>query len=184
LFTTATWQCQFATSFTATFQAAFWEAENAVLRKPVSLSSFKNMRPFFSGANLGTDLIEPACGISLPYYVQQNRYFIKLVELIRRVICWANDIFSLEKELDHGDTHNLVCVLSNELNTTIPGAILKAAELHDEEIRLYLKLKDQLPSFGDQLDLAIRKYLLAQETMVKGFIDWSTLDSTRYIKAS
>jgi len=142
------------------------------------------MRPYFSGANLGTDLIEPASGISLPYYLQQNRSLLKLIELIRRVICWANDIFSLEKELAHGDMHNLVCVLAGENNITIPEAILAAAELHDAEIRLYLRLKNELPGFGEKNDAGIQKYLQAQETMVKGFMDWSTRDSARYIQNS
>lgn len=178
--TPVTWQCQFTVSFAATFQAAFWEAENSVLNRRITLSSYKNMRPYFSGANLGTDLIEPTSRISLPYYVQQNRHITKLVELIRRIICWANDIFSLKKELGHGDTHNLVCVLQNEYKTSISKALQKAVQIHNAEIQLYLRLKNELPSFGSKLDHDIMQYLSAMETMVRGFFDWSVFDSARY----
>ncbi|RAJ05378.1 hypothetical protein LX64_02536 [Chitinophaga skermanii] len=180
--TSPTWQSQFTISFTATFQAAFWEAENAVKHRNISLSSYKLMRQFFSGANLGTDMVEPATGIQLPYYVQQERTFMQCVELIRRVICWANDIFSLEKELAHGDSHNLVCVLANEYDISIEKAIDKAAELHDAEIAQFMQLKQELPSYGEAVDAQIQSYFLAMETMVKGFIDWSVKDSLRYIR--
>lgn len=178
---TPTWQCQFTISFAATFQSAFWEIENTKHNRHVSLASYKQMRPFFSGANLGTDIVEPASGIVLPYYVQQEKTFFAMVELIRRIICWENDIFSLEKELKHGDNHNLVCVLANEYQIPLEDAVIKAAQLHDNDVHLYLSLKETLPAFGEKLDAQVQKYFKALEVMVKGFKDWSLIDSTRYI---
>jgi len=178
--TTSTWQCQFTIGFAATFQAAAWEVENIKKNRTASLAAYKQMRPFFSGANLGTDLVEPASGIVLPYYLQHEKTFVAMVDLIRRVICWENDIFSLEKELTHGDNHNVVCVLANEYNISLEDAMIKAAQLHDNDIQLYLSLKETLPTFGEKLDAQVKKYFRAMELMVKGFTDWSLIDSSRY----
>lgn len=177
----ASWQSQFALSFKATFEAAVWEAVNAKKNRLPDVEQYMGLRPFFSGANLGTDMIEVATKVSLPIYILQNEKFQKLVDLARRVVCWANDLFSLSKELAHGDEHNLVIVLMNERGIPLEEAISEAAKVHNREVRQFIELKYKLPSFGDKkIDDDIRRYLDALEVMVRGFFDWSIYDTERY----
>lgn len=177
---TASWQCQFTLSLKATFEAAVWEAENAKQHRHPSVFQYMQMRPFFSGANLGTDMLEVAAGTSLPVFVLQNEQFQKLVDLARRAVCWANDLFSLSKELAHGDEHNLVMVIGHEQQITLDEAIAQTAAIHNREIAQFNELRSQLPSFGMHIDLAIQRHLDALGTMVRGFMDWSIYDTARY----
>ncbi|MBW8686939.1 terpene synthase family protein [Chitinophaga rhizophila] len=174
------WQCQFTLSLKATFEAAVWEAENAKLRRHPSVFQYMQMRPFFSGANLGTDMLEVAAGTYLPVFVLQNEQFQKLVDLARRAVCWANDLFSLSKELAHGDEHNLVVVIGHEQQITLEEAIAQTAAIHNQEIAMFNQLRTQLPSFGLPIDSAIQRHVDALGTMVRGFMDWSIYDTARY----
>lgn len=177
---TVSWQCQFTLSLKATFEAAVWEAENAKQRRHPSVFQYMQMRPFFSGANLGTDMLEVAAQTYLPVFVLQNEQFQKLVDLARRAVCWANDLFSLSKELAHGDDHNLVVVIEHEQQITLEEAIAETAAIHNREIALFNELRTQLPSFGAHIDLSIQRHLDALGTMVRGFMDWSIYDTARY----
>jgi hypothetical protein len=177
---TVSWQCQFTLSLKATFEAAVWEAENAKHQKHPSVFQYMQMRPFFSGANLGTDMLEVAAQTYLPIFVLQNEQFQKLVDLARRAVCWANDLFSLSKELAHGDDHNLVVVIEHEQQISLEEAIAETAAIHNREIALFNELRTQLPSFGPNIDFAIQRHLDALGTMVRGFMDWSIYDTARY----
>lgn len=175
------WQCQFTLSMKATFEAAVWEAENAKKKRYPNVDQYMQMRPFFAGANLGTDMVEPACKISLPTFVLQNEHFQKLIELSRRVVCWSNDLFSLSKEISHGDEHNLVMVLKHQYRLSLEEAIGKAADIHNRDISSFIQLKNRFPSFGDPyLDGEILRYIDHLELMIRGFFDWSIKDTKRY----
>lgn len=177
----ATWQCQFTLSLKGTFEAAIWEAaNNALTAKVPTVAQYTTMRPYFSGANLGTDLNEVAQQVFLPVYVLQNEAFSKLVDYSRRVVCWANDILSLGKELAHGDNHNLVMVMKANLHLSLEEAIQEAADLHDKEIRYMKKLRRRLPDFGDRVNNEVQTYIDGLETMVAGFYYWSIEDTPRY----
>ncbi|SIN73470.1 hypothetical protein SAMN04488055_1026 [Chitinophaga niabensis] len=177
----ASWQCQFTISLKATFEAAIWEAANANSETPPTVKQYMRMRPYFSGANLGTDINELATATSLPVYVLQDQDFVRIVDLCRRVVCWANDIFSLAKEIAHGDNHNLVMVLKYNEDLTMEKALNEAARIHDYEMHQIEQLRRKLPDFGPQLNKDVKAYLDGLETMVSGFFWWSLEDTPRYM---
>ncbi|XXT17530.1 hypothetical protein WME94_45610 [Sorangium sp. So ce429] len=174
------WQCQFILGLRATFEAAIWEAGNARKGRHPFATQYMQMRPWFAGANIGTDMIEVAAKVHLPVYVLQHEHFVRLVDLSRRAVCWANDLFSLSKEVAHGDEHNLVLVLKQERGTTLEEAIQETAQIHDAEIRLFEELRGRLPSFGDEIDADVARYVDALGIMIRGFMDWSIYDTARY----
>ncbi|WP_343669916.1 hypothetical protein [Chitinophaga sp.] len=176
----ASWQCQFTLSLKAVFEAGMWEIENSRAQRHPSMLQYMKMRPYFAAANLATDLLEVATKQNLPVFVLQNEEFQRLVELARRTICWSNDLFSLSKELEHGDEHNLVVVIEHERNISLEQAIEETARIHDREIAQFNELKAQLPSFGIRIDTAIQTHLDAMGTMLRGFMDWSIYDTARY----
>lgn len=175
------WQCQFTISMQGTFEAAIWEAANAQSNVPPTVQQYMIMRPFFSAANIGTDLNEVAVDVSLPVYVLQNETFVRIVELSRRVVCWANDIFSLAKELSHGDSHNLVMVLKHNMQLSLDDAIAEAARIHDREMRQIRRLRGSMPDFGPRVNADVQRYIDGLETMVSGFFYWSLWDTPRYL---
>jgi 5-epi-alpha-selinene synthase len=98
------------------------------------------------------------------------------------VVCWANDIISLEKEVQRGDVHNLVLVLQQKLDLSLQEAIDRAAEMYNAEIQTFVKLEPHLPSFGKPVDANLRTFVSVLRTRMRGNLDWS-LESGRYQSA-
>ncbi|NSL86134.1 terpene synthase family protein [Chitinophaga solisilvae] len=179
--TRASWQSQFQISVQATFEAAIWEAyNNKHPEHHPAVVQYMHMRQFFSAANIGTDINELATGVELPMYVLQHPDIMYITELARRVVCWANDLFSLNKELQHGDEHNLVMMLKHQHQYSLNEAIQKAASIHDAEMREFVTRRSRLADFGEDLNRKIKKYIDGLETMIAGFFYWSIIDTPRY----
>jgi hypothetical protein len=64
------------------------------------------MRPHTGGLYTDIELIELTEGITLPLIVRQHPHLQRLVLITNNVVCWSNDIISLQKERAHRDMHN------------------------------------------------------------------------------
>jgi hypothetical protein len=92
---------------------------------------------------------------------------------------WSNDLFTLEKELRHGEPHNLVLVLRQEFGLSLQAAVDAAAKMHDDEVRAFVKLASNLPSFGLTTDAALKRYVAALGAAIRGHFDWAKV-TARY----
>ncbi|UGU14852.1 hypothetical protein LS482_14250 [Sinomicrobium kalidii] len=182
-FSDKTWQDKIIQSFADTFTAAVWEMKNVIKGYCPTLEEYMKYRPFFSGTNLAVDLSLVAAAINLPEAVMQHPAIQRLMVLSRNLVCWANDMFSLSKEMDQNnadDKHNLVYVMQKRHDVTFEEAILKASAFHDEQAREFIALSSDLPVFGKGLDSKVSRYIDALICFVKGNIDWSEKETTRY----
>ncbi len=107
----------------------------------------------------------------------------RLTEASSNVVCWSNDVLSLEKELAHGDVHNLIIVLREATGIPLEEAAKRVVEMHNAEVRDFIALAPDLPSFGDTLDANLSRYISILQARMRGNLDWS-LESGRYERAS
>ncbi|MBC9929210.1 terpene synthase family protein [Chitinophaga qingshengii] len=175
----AEWQQRFVDSLHKMFAAGLWEYGNVQSGNLPSVAEFYKRRQYLGAAHVSTDMIEVIEEISLPADILQHPAVMQLVVLARNLVCWANDLFSLSKELDHGDQHNMVLVMKAERQLPLEAAILQAAELHDQEMRQFEQLSAQLPAFGIH-DAAVRKYVRILGAILRGNMDWSYRETARY----
>ncbi|MGS2763055.1 terpene synthase family protein [Sinomicrobium sp. M5D2P9] len=178
------WHDNFIQSFADTFNAAIWELENVAKGYCPTLEEYMKYRSFFAGANLATDMAEIVANINLPEEIMQHPAVQQLLKLSRNLVSFANDMFSLSKEIvqnNTNDKHNLVFIMQEKYNLSLEEAILKAAEFHDEQAREFISLSSDLPVFGAGIDKEISRYITALTYVVKGNIDWSENETTRYI---
>jgi hypothetical protein len=174
------WQERCVQSIKDTWEVGLWEYDNMMNRRTPNVAEVIMMRPAGSGANIGTDLVEMVEDAYLPDAIYQNEIIQKLVYEARIIICWANDLFSLQKEIKSGDMCSLVFALMHEQNMRLEEAIQETARRHDEEVKQFMILEQQLPSFDRELDVKIRRYVHGLRNFVRGNVDWSILDTARY----
>jgi len=94
------------------------------------------------------------------------------MRLANRAICWSNDLFSIHKELAHGDVHNLAIVLQHESALSIGDAVAAAVRMHDDAIRQFERDEPGLPP-------AMHRFVDALKGWVRANLDWS-IETGRY----
>jgi len=161
------------------FQANVWEAVQYDLGHMPDLSTYRMMRPLMGAMDTVLALIEIADQFELPFAAHQHPLIQSLKQLTCLVVCFANDIFSLTKEANAGETMNLICILQHEHGLTLQEAVDRAAVIHDAEVRAFEIMEAQLPACGLTVDADVRRYIDGLHAWMRGNLDWS-ITSGRY----
>ncbi|MGH8534212.1 MAG: terpene synthase family protein, partial [Gammaproteobacteria bacterium] len=173
------WMMRFAYGVADYFEACEWEARNRAQGIWPEPTVYMQMRPYTGALYPLLDLIEITEGTVLPLSVRKHPLFQDLIGITRNVICWSNDIFSLEKERAHHDLHNLVLILQRHDGLSLQEAVDRVAELTGGQVRRFIELEALLPSFGAPLDADVRRFIAGLRSWMRGNLDWS-YESGRY----
>ncbi len=95
------------------------------------------------------------------------------------VVCWANDLFSLEKEAKRGDVHNIVLVLQHERGLSLRSAVAEVVAMHNAQVREFERAEPRIPSFGRAVNTNLSRFISVLKTRMRGNFDWSQ-ESGRY----
>mgnify|MGYP002336024624 CR=1 FL=1 len=175
----AAWVAQLIASIGEHFESTVWEATNRSRGVTPDMDSYIRMRPVTGGLNVDTQFIEIAERTHLPLEVRYHPVLQTLTRTSNNAVCWANDIFSLQKEMKR-DVHNLVLVLQHAEGLTLQEAVNRAAEMHNAEVRTFTDSVSQLQSLGDhQTDVNLKRFVGVLHTRMRGFVDWAN-ESGRY----
>jgi len=174
------WQARFAESMKRAFVANLWRIELVKQNRLPAVEEYMRFRQQFGGANFFADLVEVMEGISLPDEVIWHGTVQTLITLCSDTICYANDLFSYRKELQQGDEMNLVMLLKHHEGLSLEDAVFKATRIHDDKVQQFVRLSRQLPSFSAGVNRELVRFVNALAVMMRGNIDWSTLDTARY----
>jgi 5-epi-alpha-selinene synthase len=175
----ALWMRRFIRSVREHFESTLWEAINRAQGIVPDLTTYNRMRPITGGMDVDTDFIEISTGIYLPTEVRDHHVVSTLTRLSNLSVCWTNDLFSLQKELDRGDVHNVVLVIQHEANLALEDAIKAAIEMNEESVRSFMELEGDLPSFGPAIDDNLERFVSVLRARMSGNLAWS-MDSARY----
>lgn len=173
------WWRRFVRAVELFFLATAWEAANRARGEVPGPAVYLRMRPATSGLAIDDELIELSGDARLFGGAREHPTVGRLVRASHNAVCWANDLFSLEKELAHGDVHNLVVVLSRHEGLPLKAAARKVVRMHDEEVRRFRHLSARLPSFSPAVDANLARYVATLEARVRGNLDWAR-QSARY----
>jgi hypothetical protein len=136
-------------------------------------------RPYRGAVHLAPALAEVLCGIPLPPGLRSHHLVEAVTLLCCNIVCWSNDLFSLEKGLPGGDTHNLVLVLQHERGCSLSEAIAEAAGIHNRDVVQFQELSGQLEADPCRKVIAV-PYIRALQNIVSANMDWRLKDSKRY----
>ena len=174
------WQARFTKAFEGYFAAVHWEASNRAQNAVPSLTSYLQMRLQTGGLPISDALLELTGGFRLPAEVREDASVKRIALVAANTVCWANDLFSLHKEVQRDDVHNLVLALQHAHRLSLQEAVDQAAAMHDAEVRNFTRYAESLPSFGDEADAEVRRYLDALRIRMKSNLVWSQA-SGRYV---
>lgn len=176
------WMRRFTRAIRNYFEATIWEASNRARSVVPDPDSYLRMRPLTGGLAIDEELIGLSEGARLPQWAREHRSVKRLTEASMNVVCWSNDVLSLEKELAHGDVHNLVIVLQTAEGLSLDEATGRVIEMHNSEVCDFVDLSSELPSlpsFGEAVDENLARYISTLKARMRGNLDWS-FESGRY----
>ncbi len=176
------WMSRFIRRCEECWDAWGWEATNRQKGIAPAVDSYIKMRPFTGGLMSFLEMIDIAEGIALPLEVREDLRVQQLTLIANKVVLYANDIFSLEKEMKQGDFHNLVPILKQERQLSLQEAIARAVEIYNGEVQAFLDWEQRLPSRGEPLDSALNCYISTLRFFMRGNVEWA-LSSGRYQSA-
>jgi hypothetical protein len=163
---------RFADRLEELFAGNVAEAQDRDRAQIPDVASYMQLREVTIGLQVMFALSELLEGFSLPERVREHPALRRLATRTSKIVGWANDLFTYEKEIIQGELHNLVLVLMNEHRMSIAEAVAAAVRLHDDEVRGFLKEVDQLPSFG-MADASVQRFVEMLRCWIRGHLDWA-----------
>ncbi|MBS0027263.1 terpene synthase family protein [Chitinophaga sp. 22321] len=169
------WQWQFATALCQTFQSALWQMENIKNDYKPTLEEYKMHRRYLGAANIATASIPAVLNIP-SNWGSLTQQVVELTQLAENIVCWANDLYSLAKEIEQGDTYNLVLLIQQVYGLSLDEAIIKTVGVHDQAMKRFQIKADALVGKSPSLT----HYINGLKYIIRGNVDWSQNETTRY----
>lgn len=173
------WIERFVARVSAYLDACVWEAKNRAAAHVPDVSTYIVRRRDSGAVYTEFALFERAHGIALPAEVREHPTLLRLSKNANNVISWTNDIISFDKEMARGDYHNLVLTLRHEHGIPLQEAVHRASGFIEAELREFMEVTAELPSFDARHDAGAREYVSFLCDWIRGNIDWS-LSSGRF----
>ncbi|GHH96322.1 terpene synthase family protein [Streptomyces capillispiralis] len=123
------------------------------------------------------DLIERQPDAYLTPVIAESPRILALREAANDVICWTNDVISLNKEMRHGEMNNLVAVIRQSVGMSWEAALEVAAEMNSARIRDFDRQQQTLLHFNDLPGLS--EFIHGVQVWISGSLHWHR-DSPRY----
>ena len=177
------WQLKFIKGVKDMFDGGMWQFEHVAKGIKPDLEEYLKVRQYFGAAHLSTDALEGIAKIYLPEEVYRDPIVHRLTEICRNTICFSNDLFSFGKEIEeqnNGAEFNLVMILKHKYHLTIEDAILKAANIHDDLVREFIRLSSMAFKYDSEINSILQVYVDALGKLMRGNIEWSTRETRRY----
>jgi cytochrome P450 len=154
----------------------------------VPMSTYRRLRRDAFGAYVFFDLIEAAEGLTLAAQRScDGNCLAWLRQHAADIISWTNDIFSVEKDVIHGERFNLVRILTGERGLSWQSAVDSAHHMVLAAVRSFDKVKrlhlaHQAADSGQAVRQAV-SYVGRLEQIVRDAVDWHRTVSRYHIGA-
>ncbi|MBE9206652.1 terpene synthase [Nostoc sp. LEGE 06077] len=154
------------------FQGCILQAEYRAQKIVPSINTYIMIRNLCSAVDSCLALIELGYQMKVISSLREHHIFRQLNVITNNIISWCNDIFSAPREIGSGDVHNLVFILHHQKQISLERAMKFAAKMHDQKVRELIALEKSIPSFGEQIDYEIAKYISGLHSWIRGNLDW------------
>ncbi|KAL4246227.1 Terpene synthase [Abortiporus biennis] len=157
------------------------QSRNRALSTIPFTQEFIELRRRTIGGEIVEAMVEYSIDCKIPSYVWEHPVLVGISKAAIDIMTWPNDLCSFNKEQADGDLQNLVVCVMLEHNTDLQSAIDIVTKMLAERVADYAKLKSEVPSFGEEVDRELARYLTALEYYVQGTVVWY-YDSPRYFR--
>ncbi|WP_405392001.1 terpene cyclase [Streptomyces sp. NBC_01102] len=168
------WRTRFAWHLTTYLTTATtWEAGNRADGAVPSEATYIAKRRHTGAIHVCMDLIEIVAGIEAPESIHNDPRFITALETSCNVVCWANDVYSFEKEQVLGEIHNLVHLVRHHRGYGEQQALDHVCAEIAAETERFLRAEEELLGMYPQLAGMLTPYLDGMGSWMRGNLDWS-----------
>jgi hypothetical protein len=179
----ASWRRRFVDAVDAYFASCVWEANNRASGRVPAVDEYVTMRRDTGAVRTSIAMIEICESGELPDELLADSHVQALADACNDVVCWANDIMSLPKELAERDVHNLVVVVERE---RFPGEIVRAAtlamDMHDGRVADFIRTCASVPACDPPTDAKLARFVDTMRAWMIGNLEWAR-ESGRYVTA-
>ncbi|MFY0531315.1 terpene synthase family protein [Nannocystis pusilla] len=155
------------------FKAFVDEAKYRAAGVVPAFASHNKIRQITVGLHTGFLLGELTEHIFLPPDVLEHESVRALERTASTIVGFANDIYTVEKERAKGEVNNTVLVLMHEDGLSFDAALARTVQLHNIEMREFERLVADLPSFDEDIDEQLRRYVQVLIHFIAGHDDWA-----------
>jgi Terpene synthase family 2, C-terminal metal binding len=142
-----TWN-RFRDAFEQWLRAHPWELDYRRRGVCPPLAVYPKLRREVSGVRALLELHPDVFPCELPARFARHPAIRQIQTMVVNYAVWANDVFSLAKELAEGSTCNLVLVLCAELGVEPQAGVDTAVRMIARELDAYRRLRASLPAVG------------------------------------
>ncbi|MFJ8314193.1 MULTISPECIES: terpene synthase family protein [unclassified Streptomyces] len=127
------------------------QSQNRARDHILNLQDYIDLRRVNAAVDFAADLLEAALQIHLPEPVFATAQFRELRNCFIDANTWYNDYFSFERELAHGDTHNLALVLAAADDLSHREALATVLQMTEKRLETFLRIEQRLPQLVTSL---------------------------------
>ncbi|XXY48147.1 hypothetical protein WME91_49925 [Sorangium sp. So ce269] len=162
------------------FNGTLKAAQNHLQKRVPDVPEYIAMRVRDSGLGTVIRIAEMACGVEIPDWLWHDSCVLRMRALCEEASSLHNDLFSYEKEvLWNHNPNNLVHVVMVNHKIGFSDAARLCIDMinarHDE----FLRMAASVPSFGREVDGALRRFIAGMASWIEGSADWHIM-SGRY----
>jgi hypothetical protein len=169
--TGATWRRRFTAHLAECLRTAVtWEAGNRIHGTVPDVATYIDKRRHTGAIYVCMDLIEMAEGIEIAEDLYSTPEFTAALNAACDVVCWTNDVYSLEKERALGEVHNLVYLVARQDGLSLADATRTVSARINAETARYLDHETAL--LADHAESA--HYAAGMRSWMRGNLDWSS----------
>lgn len=158
-----------------------WEAQNLIHNHIPDLDDFGHLRCYTAATGIIIDGVMLQSGIDIPKEVRESDLYQDLLDSAEKSIAWANDLYSVYKELEDGAIHNLVVVIRNERNCSFEEAMSISCEMVNDTIQLFEEQRQELLNEFGEVD-SLQTHLRHFSEAIAGNVKWS-IETVRYVES-
>ncbi|MFB7126481.1 terpene synthase family protein [Kitasatospora sp. NPDC056273] len=140
----APWALRFRRHVADYLSACVWQAAHRQASQVPRLDGFPAWRRAFGAIMPSFDLVERTDGCVLPSSLYYSRPFQELLVAAADLVCWTNDLMTVDKEAAQGDPHNLVLVTAHHGGTDRHAAAHLVTDAFEERLHAHARARREL----------------------------------------
>ncbi len=167
------WIAKFVNHLREHLNSLIWEAETKANNAVPDVATYLQMRQRTIGIDAYVDLLNISDAFTLPSSVYESPPVQRLTNMVNNITSWANEVLSLEKELNQGNNLlNLVWIYQHNERISLAEAQRYVVNLCQAEIAMFNAQVSQLPSHHPAIDVHLQRYTRLLQDIITGTIEW------------
>lgn len=166
----AQWTQRFVDHMAAGMAAAAWETGNRTAGHVPTPAQYIRARRHTGAIYVCMDLVDIVSGRTVPAEVYASEPFTTALDAACDVVCWTNDVYSLDKETRLGEYHNLVSVVAHHDHLHREAALADVAHRIVTKLGQFYEAERRLRADADR---TVTTHLDGMRSWMRGNFDWS-----------